>query len=426
MGIEKVIHDPIHGSVKMDEAMLELVDRPEMQRLRGIRQLGLGSLVFPGANHTRFEHSIGVHHLSKRISNSIGLSKEDAEAIKVAGLLHDICHTPFSHATERFFKERTGFDHMDMVGPLMREGIPGSGLDPISETLESRGISVEMIGDLIKNPVSRTDPGGYFQDSPSMSHFPSKDYMHQILHGPVDADQMDYLMRDAHYTGVAHGRIDLDRILDTMMVHNDRIMIDRGGVPAVEGLMISRSLMFTSIYYHTTNRIANMMLTKALESSDQEFEGIHCMDDADLSAMMMEEDGTPSRIMGRIKRRDLYKKAALHYNDGISDDARAILANCSDYNGRMQLEREIADRAGVDPSEVALDTPPRSALLSEMIIGKTDVSIFDDNKVKSLTKLSSVAKALQSRDVFGWSLLISTPNEHVDGVAKASKKVLNL
>jgi len=92
--IEKTIHDPLHGSIRVEGVFLDLIDRHEMQRLRHIKQLGLGNLVFPGANHTRFEHSLGVYHLAGRMADAIDLSEEDSLTVRAAGLLHDVCHTP--------------------------------------------------------------------------------------------------------------------------------------------------------------------------------------------------------------------------------------------------------------------------------------------------------------------------------------------
>ncbi|MDR0309384.1 MAG: HD domain-containing protein [Candidatus Methanoplasma sp.] len=435
-GTSKVIHDPVHGSIKVDGPFLTILDRHEMQRLRAVKQLGLGNMVFPGANHTRFEHSLGVYHLAGRMAASTGLSGEDAMAVRAAGLLHDICHTPFSHTTEEMTEHVTGMDHMEAAGKLIKGEISThlerdsdlfGHLGPISEVLEENGISSDEVCGLIMYPGSRGESRDALSNWKRAAHFSPKDFVHQIIHGPVDADQIDYLVRDAHYTGVAHGKVDIDRLIGTMKVHNDRIVIEKGGTAAAEGLMVSRSLMYSSVYYHRTVRIIKMMLMKSIEASSLDISRIYLLSDAELVDQLIEEGGTPSRIARSVQNRILYKKAATVFSEDASEDLLSDLSEFTGYKKRKQLEREIADRAGVDVSDVIVDIPPRPVLLSNMNIGKTDVSILDpEGKVKSLAKLSTVAKALQSRDAFGWSLLIASPEEHRDAVLKASRKILNL
>lgn len=432
----KIINDPVHGSIRIDDIFLKILDRHEVQRLRTIKQLGLGNMVFPGANHTRFEHSLGVYHLAGMMADAIELSDEDARIVKMAGMLHDICHTPFSHTTEEIMEYHTGMDHMEMARKLIKgeirtyrerdEDLFGS-VGSIAEILDANGISSDMVCDLIMYPESKDNGLDAFSEGKRASHFSSNDFAHQIIHGPVDADQIDYLVRDAHYTGVAHGKVDIDRILNTMRIHNNRIMIEKGGTAAAEGLMVARSLMYSSVYFHRTVRIVKMMLTKAIEASSLDIAPIYLWSDADLMENLIEEGGTASRIARSVNNRMLYKKVLTIFSEDTSDELSSTLTEFTSYPKRKQLEREIADKAGVDVSDVVVDIPPKSILLSKMSIGKTDVSILDsEGKVRSLSRLSSVAKALQSRDPYGWSVMIASPESKKDVVLKASKKVLNL
>lgn len=432
----KVIHDPIHGSVTVEEPFLTILNRHEMQRLRAVKQLGMGSMVFPGANHTRFEHSLGTYHLAGRMAASVGLSAEDAAAVRAAGLLHDICHTPFSHTTEEIFGHVTGTDHMEAAEKLIkgkirthleRDGDLFGDAGPISEVLEANGISSDEVCGLIRYHESADGSLDAFSGGKKASHFSSRDFIHQIIHGPVDADQMDYLVRDAHHTGIIHGKVDIDRLIGTMRVRNDRIVIEKGGRTAAEGLMVARSLMYSSVYFHRTVRIIRMMLMKSIEASSIDVGGIYLWNDAELMENLIREGGTPSKIARSVQNRILYKKAVTVFSEDASEDLLSRLSEFTGYRKRKLLEEEIADRAGVNVSDVAVDIPPRSILLSNMSIGKTDVSILDpEGKVKTLTRLSPVAKALQSRDTFGWSLLIASPEEHKEAVVKASGKILSL
>lgn len=430
----KTIHDPLHGSIRVDDVFLEMLDRPEMQRLRYVKQLGMGNLVFPGANHSRFEHSLGVFHLAGRMADAIGLSETDTMAVKAAGMLHDICHAPFSHTLEGIMEDRTGLDHMDLARKLIKgevrtfkesdEDLFG-GCEPISEILESNGISADAVCDMIAYPVS-LDKGVFDFSENKCSHFPSRDYVHQIIHGPVDADQMDYLMRDARYTGVALGDIDADRILNTMRIHNDRIVIESGGIPAAEGLMVSRSLMYTSVYFHQTVRMINGMLSKAAEISGTDLGDMYLWNDMDLTAILAAEGGRSSRLMRSLQNRIIYKKAFVKSSEDTSDELSVFLSHYSSYRKTRELEQEIADRAGVDFADVVVDMPSESVLLSKINIGKTDVSILEGEKVRSLARISPIAKALQSRNPFGRSVIVGAPKEHRDAVEKAANKIFSL
>jgi len=432
----RTIHDPLHGSIKIGGAFLEILDRHEMQRLRYVKQLGSGNMVFPGANHSRFEHSLGVYHLAGRMADAIGLSKEDSLTVRAAGLLHDVCHTPFSHTTEEIVEYHTGMDHMDVAEKLIKgeirtcrerdDDLFGS-LEPISEILENNGISSDKVCDLIKYPESKEEGLEAFDNETRTSYFRSKDYTHQIIHGPVDADQMDYLMRDAHYTGVTHGAIDIERLLNTMKVHNERIMIEKSGTTAAEGLMVARSLMFSSVYFHRTVRIIKMMQMKAIEESSLDVRDIYLWNDSELMDFLISDGGKASEIARCVQNRILYKKAVTKFSEDTSEELSQRLSEYTDYKSRKELEREIADKAGVPLSEVIVEIPPTSILLSKMNIGKTDVTILDpEGKVRSLSRSSSIAKALQSRDPYGWTLLVASPVKVSDAVMKATTKVLDL
>lgn len=431
----KVIQDPVHGTIGVDGAFLEVLDRPEMQRLRSVRQLGLGDMVFPGANHTRFEHCLGTYHLAGMMADAIGLDKDDAVTVRMAGLLHDVCHPPFSHALEGAMEDAVGMGHMDMARALVFGEVPYyreededmfGDLGTIAELLESEGISPDAVCGLISSPESTgTEVLDRFWNR--HEYFPSKDYAHQIIHGPVDADQMDYLMRDALHTGVCHGRIDCDRLIKTMAVVNDRIALSRGGITAAEGLMVSRSLMYTSVYYHETTRIAQRMITKVAEGSGEDLSRIHLMGDAELQSLLIASGGRPSLEARRVRARRLDKKALAVYSQDLDDALAETLMSYTGRDGTRRLESEIADTAGVDGMDVCCEVTSRANLQGKMNVGKTDVSIYDESgRVRSLARYSPIARALQSRDPYGWAVLIASPGEHVEAVRRASRKVLGI
>lgn len=248
-----------------------------------------------------------------------------------------------------------------------------------------------------------------------------------MIHGPVDVDQMDYLIRDSHYTGVTAGHIDLERILSTVDIHNDRLCIRRSGSAAAEGLMMARSLMYTSVYFHPTIRTIERMVVKAVQSSGMDLSDIYLWDDADISRALIDCGGVSSELMRKIRGRRFYKPALVLSNQEIPDDTAQLLARYTSRKRRNEIEGLIADKAGIEENEICVSMSSPSSLRSMASIGKTDVAILGpDGRVMNLSKLSPVAKSLQSRDPYGWAVAVSCPPELKEKVQKAARKVLSL
>jgi uncharacterized protein len=431
----KVIHDSVHGSVKVEGVFLRLLGRPELQRLHGVHQLGLAHLVFPGANHTRLEHSLGTFFIASKMADALRLKREERDEVLAAALLHDLGHPPFSHTLEEVMADRLGVDHVDlsrsMIKGELRSITPNEArllqdTSSVQEVLEEEGISPERVAGLVVSPVGPEVPGQrVLEVEEGQAHFGQRNYLHQMIHGPVDADQMDYLLRDAHYTGVAHGTIDLDRLLQTIDVHHGDLVVHKGGVVAVEGLLVARALMYSSVYFHKTVRIAEMMLCKAVEMADaQVIRDIHTDNDASLTEKLIEQGGYPGRIMVQLRYRELYKRCFSLTMMDMAEGQMERLMQLTPYRARKEAEEEIAARAGVHPSEVVLDMPSRELLISEPRIGKTEVPILDEDRVRPLSRHSPLAKALQSRSVFDWAIMVSCPERYKAEVARAAAKVI--
>ena len=431
----KVIHDSVHGSVRLEGLFLRLLGRPEVQRLHGVHQLGLAHLVFPGANHTRLEHSLGAYYIASKMAEALELPADERDEVLAAALLHDIGHPPFSHTLEEVMLDRLGVDHVDLSRAMIVGEVRAieesersllADTDSIPTVLQEAGISPESVADLVVSPRSPDLPGqSVLEVESGQAHFGQKNYLRQIIHGPVDADQMDYLLRDAHYTGVAHGAIDIDRLMQTIGIYHGDLVVDRSGVPAVEGLLVARALMYTSVYFHKTVRIAEMMLCKAVEMSDSKLiKEIHLETDGSLAERLIEQGGYPGRIMVQLKYRELYKRAFSLSMSDLKEEEMEQLLELTEYRNRKAREEEIAARAGLHPSQVILDMPERELLISEPRIGKTEVPILEEDRVRPLSRYSPLAKALQARNVFDWAVMVSTPAEHRDDVAKAAARAL--
>ncbi len=430
----KIIHDAIHGSIKFDGVTLKLLESPEIQRLSGIKQLGLGYLVFPGANHTRLEHSIGVGYMAGRMGEMLGLPKEEVELLKAAGMLHDLGHSPFSHTLEYLLHEKTGLDHMEITVKIIKgdidllEDMNIEGRETIPEILDEFSLDADTISRMILGKTkemtleSFENPRNFFGDE--------KNYLVNIISGSLDADQIDYLLRDAHYTGVAHGAIDVYRILNTIKIKNGELMIDKKGVPALEGMLVARALMYSAVYFHKTNRIGELMLSRAVEEIElSNWIDIYRFNDSELISLMLEQDGYPREIALRLKYRRLFKKAMVKRFEELEEsygeeNYKETLLRLCDLKYRRRVEREIAESAGIDERYVLIDIPEKNVILSEPRLSKTNVKVIDGNSVYPLSKFSPLARALQTRKVQDWAIMVATPKTYVEKIQKIAERVI--
>jgi len=431
----KIVHDSVHGSVRFDGPFRDLLEVPDLQRLHSIHQLGLSYLVYPGANHTRFEHSIGTFAVAKRICSSLQMDREEAEVVECAALLHDIGHLPYSHTLEFVLHNQFGIDHTEISRRLIRgEDTVLSESDKrilgrfptVPDILEKHGVDPKAVARLleVKSPASGVQRT--LQRDRGQTHFNSKRYLAQIVNGPVDADQLDYLKRDAHYTGVAYGVIDLDRLFQTLEVFNGDLVVNRSGLSAVEGMLVARALMFSSVYFHKTVRISELMLAKAVELlGEDEIQSVHSMTDASLLAYLVSKGGYFEEIATLIKYRRLYKKVYAVRSTEVQPDGWADIDELGHVSSRRSAEMEIARKAGVDPGRVIIDVPSSELSISEPRISLTDIRVLDNGKVRMLPKISSIAASLQIRRAHEWAVMVSCPSIDKERVAKASAKVLS-
>ncbi len=435
MASQKIIHDPVHSSIRLTGLNQRLLESGELQRLGHIKQLGLANLVFPGANHTRLEHSLGAFHIAERLAQEMEMNEEDRQLLTTAALLHDVGHGPFSHTLEGAVFSELGFDHVEHSRRIIQgdvEALPpderkdlGS-LPTVSRTISDEGLDPAKVASLLEGGKGPT----IFDFSPEGNRVDASDpatrHLRQIIHGVVDVDQIDYLMRDSHYTGVAHGVIDVDRLLQTLVVADGELAVERGGVSALEGMLVARGLMYSSVYFHKTARIAELMLARAVERiADKGFmERVPAMTDAELLSDMAALDGTREMVL-RLKYRRLYKSAyQLHLADA-SEDQRQALIDLSKHTARRSWEDELARRTDLAEGDVLVDVPAAELLLSEPRLYTTHIKVLDNGDLSPLSKFSPLARALQQRTVTQWGLLVACPVDAVDGVAAAVERALS-
>lgn len=270
-GIE--VRCPIYGFIRLNDWEREIISQPAFQRLRRIRQLAWTDYVYPGAMHTRFEHTLGVMHMATMLFDAIvrqsrdrlaDLGYEDVgiaryrQLVRLAALLHDVGHGPFSHAGEDLLPEaaqkQRRYRHEDYSAAVVRE--------KFREVIKSHqcNMNYDFTADHVANFIE-----GVSLDPPAM-------LWRDLITGQIDADRMDYLIRDSHHAGVEYGRYDWQRLVSTTRIVSDpetgtpRIGFSEGGLHAAEGLIIARYMMFSQVYFHKTRRILDFHLQEALKA----------------------------------------------------------------------------------------------------------------------------------------------------------------
>ena len=236
--IRKIINDPVYGFITIDHPLIyEIISHPYYQRLRRIHQMAFASLVYPGAVHTRLHHSLGAYHLmcnalSELRNKDVEITKDEELGAKIAILLHDIGHGPYSHALEK-----------KLINDVHHEDISIMIMQLLNETFNGQlQTAIEIF---------------------TGAH--SKKFLHQLVSGQLDMDRMDYLSRDAFFTGVSEGVIGYDRILKMLVVHEGQLMIEEKAIYSVEKFLVARRLMYWQVYLHKTVVVAETMLVKIME-----------------------------------------------------------------------------------------------------------------------------------------------------------------
>ena len=370
------------------------------------------------------------------MAKELGIPEDEKSLVSAAGLLHDIGHTPFSHVLESTLKEKLGINHMELTKEIitgkfnmapMEEIDNGSAEEwgRIPEVLEQYGLDPEKVAELVTGSVDTPPSIENFDVHKGQAFFNEKKYLYQIVHGVIDADQIDYLLRDAYYTGVAHGAIDVERLLQTLSIFNNDLVVDKKGVSAVEGMLVARSLMYTSVYFHKTSRIAQLMLGRAVErTDDNDIPELHKMADPELMTWLTALKGYPGDMALRLRYRRLFKATYLKRLEELDEDQRAALQNLADPKSRREKEDLICSKAGIPEGYVLVDTPVPELLFSEPRISKTEIKVRDKDRIKHLSKYSTLAKPLQSRNVTTWVVAVSTPSEYTEKVDRVVEKVL--
>ena len=409
------IKDPIHGYIELTPTERSILDTPQFQRLRRIKQLSTAHLTYPGAEHTRFHHSLGVMHISGEIAQRLMdielVDTEEHAKIRIAGLLHDIGHGPFSHLFEEVMEKR-GMNHEQMSERIIQETI-------IGDILESNGIEKQEIGTL---SIGRLDY--------------HKPYINNIIAGQFSADVLDYLPRDSYFSGVEYGRVDIDRLVRSINVVDDALAVKDTALYVLEEMVIARYMMFKAVYFHRSVRSAEVMLVRAMELAEDElditgFETIDQyiqLDDNSLIHLLNTLKGSKSResqtsyeLTQGFLNRKLLKCAyetVIHRRDRLTTNIMLM------GNIRENLEKDIAAEAEIDPNTAIMDVSTAPSVPYAASQQKPqDIPLYHEDREGKKTKLSFSNLSPLGGSLIGYLdiLRLYTRPEDLEALRKAAE-----
>jgi HD superfamily phosphohydrolase len=343
----EILRDPVWNNIRVDELTLSLVDTEVFQRLRYVRQLGWTYLVYPGATHSRFEHALGTHHLSRRTlallceaEDAASISEDEQAIVRSAALLHDVGHYPFSHALE----EIGALHHEEVARPLITEG---------------------SVASLLAARLGNDAPARVFD----LIRGRSESAMQGLISGSLDLDKIEYLKRDAFMCGVPYGEIDVDRLTNALVLVNDpetsrpAIGVQEKALSALESLLFAKYQMYRNVYWHHAVRSATAMYKRLVE--DAVHAGVVSVQSlaryTDEGLMHRLESAWPTQLLVALKERRLYKRAAEWPAAELDADKVEWIA--SDRKRVAEMENELAEELGLLPGELLLDYPAKTQML---------------------------------------------------------------
>ncbi|HEX2077735.1 MAG TPA: HD domain-containing protein [Longimicrobium sp.] len=358
----EVVRDPLWNTIRLDPAAVRIIDTPEFQRLRLIRQLGLAYLVYPGATHTRFDHALGVYHLARWAMGLLAdrgelaeIDPVDCRLVPYAALLHDVGHYPFSHALEELGEEVIPANHEELAERFLRSGGIRAALEELAPDAPAR------IGRMIRGA----------SDSP----------LQGLVTGSLDLDKIEYLRRDARFCGVPYGEVDVDRLLHAITLLRDpetgraEVGIHEKGLSALESLLFSKYQMFRNVYWHHAVRAATVLYKRLVQDALRgrvicADELVGQSDERLLTVLELRAEGrgdpaarrVAERWIPAVRRRRLPKRALELPGEALRPlPGDGWLA--SDAPLREALEERLARELGLDEGCVLVDYPEKPGMM---------------------------------------------------------------
>ena len=402
------IIDPIHDFVRVYDNELKIIDTPIFQRLRRIRQLSGAHLIYPGAQHTRFEHSLGVMHIASMAGQALAekgvVSSDDIQNLRLASLLHDIGHGPFSHLFEEIFEEKRKISHEDLGRDIILK-------TEIGDIISKNGFDKKLITKLA------------FGDS-------KLQFMNEIISGVLSADMMDYLLRDGYFTGAEHAKIDHHRLTHSLDVYKNKLALDKSSLVNFETMMISRYQMFKAVYFHKTVRAGEVMLLEAMDLAEGEL-GLSSMNLDEY--LQLSDDVILAKLLNLPEHNSKLKASKKIATDYLNRNLfksvfETTLTGKAITKKRMQeLREEVSKKSKIDINEIFVDSSntPSIPLSPSKKESKSIILLENDgNKTTAKEILISQIKLVSAMSGFMKILRVYTPAKNRKKVEMAAKSIL--
>jgi len=382
-----------------------------VQRLRRIRQLAGAEYVYPAANHTRFEHVLGAMYLAGVVAENLPteLSADEKQKVRLAGLLHDVGHAPFSHLFEPFLLKYLGRNHEGMSTWIIANS-------SLTDVVEAQGFDAKELSELAVGKFPK----------------PEKRFLSQIISSSFDVDKMDFVVRDSYHTGAGYGSVDVFRLIYTMDILDGNLAVDVTALPTLESLIMARLESFRAIYFHRACRAVQMMILKALDAAKEDLgilkvktpdEYMEWDDYTVWSKLLLNPQSHP--IIRELSERKLLKCA---YERTFFAKDELVSSVFTNENVRLKLEEDIAAKAKVPLSGVGIDVPslPSVPYHYAMEMGPIDIPIFSRNRSgeKVPQKITELSKVVDDLRVFMNIIRVYTKEEYREQVTEAAIKVL--
>jgi len=407
------IKDPVHGYVYITEAEKQLIDSYPFQRLHRLRQLAGSEFVYSGANHTRFEHSIGVMYLAGELTENQNLSQllseEEIQIVRMASLLHDVGHGPFSHVFEHLLVKFLNKTHEDMTRWIIQKS-------ELHDIISGLGYNADDVGKLAVGELRRR----------------GKAFLDQIIQSAVDVDKLDFVVRDTYHTGAEYGYVDVFRLIHMLDVLGENLAVDVGALSALESFVLARLESFRSIYFHRVGRAAQIMLATAMEAAKDELGLVEFDSPEDYLALndytvwtKLKECEKSRGIMEKLERRKLLKCA---YDRTFHVREKMVPSIFSVDEVREQMRNKIASEAGVEPKTIVIDVPtvPSVPYHHSDLLEPMEIPVFQKTRAgeKIPLRLSDISSVFDVLKGFINILRVYTDEKHLEKVAAASAKVI--
>ncbi len=409
------IKDPILGYINISYDEKKIIDTEPVQRLRRVRQLAGSEYVYPAGVHTRFEHSLGTMHLAEQLINSLAqkaeIEPEEKSMVKIASLLHDTGHGPFSHIFEALLIRHLEKTHEDFTTWIIKNS-------ELSEVINNLGLDADKIARLAVGKLGEKE----------------RWFLDQIIVSAVDVDKFDYCRRDSYHTGGDFDSIDIFRLIYTMDILNENLAVNLNSISTLETFLIARLELFKTIYFHKASRAAQIMLETAMEKANEElgfmsFDSVEDYIKLDDYTMwsMLDQCKASSEIINSLKKRKLLKVAYERISFAKDEAFSTIMTK---DKVRQQIEEELAEKAGIEKEKVYIDVPTlpsvpyhHSISLEPMEIPIFQVTRKREKIPRNLSEISNIVEVMKG---FLNIIRVYTDKDNRTAVAKATEKVLGL